>query len=120
MCRWRGSSVRRCMVGGWGGGWRMRGWSHEPAMAQGHAGQRPGGGLERPAPRGHLQLPQRSMKFRTRLLLISGLAVAGAAALVTGAVSVSARRAFERADQTRRDALLEQFQRELDKQGQDV
>ena len=60
------------------------------------------------------------MKFRTRLLLISGLAVAGAVALVTGAVSVSARRAFERAEQTRRDLLLEQFRRELEAQGQEI
>jgi signal transduction histidine kinase len=60
------------------------------------------------------------MKFRTRLLLISGLAVAGAVALVTGAVSVSARRAFDRADQTRRDALLEQFRRELEMQGEEI
>jgi signal transduction histidine kinase len=60
------------------------------------------------------------MKFRTRLLLISGLAVAGAVALVTGAVSISARRAFDRADQTRRDALLDQFRRELEMQGQEI
>ncbi len=60
------------------------------------------------------------MKFRTRLLLISGLAVAGAVALVTGAVSISARRAFESADQTRREALLDQFRRELDTQGADI
>ena len=60
------------------------------------------------------------MKFRTRLLLISGLAVAGAVALVTGAVSISARRAFDRADQTRRDALLDQFRRELETQGQEI
>jgi hypothetical protein len=55
-----------------------------------------------------------TMKFRTRLLLISGLAVAGAVALVTGAVSISARRAFDRAAQTRRDALLDQFRMELE------
>lgn len=60
------------------------------------------------------------MKFRTRLLLISGLAVAGAVALVTGAVSISARRAFESADQTRRDALLDQFRGELDRQGAEL
>jgi signal transduction histidine kinase len=60
------------------------------------------------------------MKFRTRLLLISGFTVAGAVALVTGTVSVAARRAFERADQTRRDALLEQFQHELDARSQEV
>jgi signal transduction histidine kinase len=60
------------------------------------------------------------VKFRTRLLLISGFTAAGAVALVTGAVSVSARRAFERADQARRDALLEQFSRSLDEQNHDV
>jgi two-component system nitrogen regulation sensor histidine kinase NtrY len=40
--------------------------------------------------------------------------------LVTGAVSVSARRAFERIDSERRDALLDQFRRELDARGQEV
>jgi two-component system, NtrC family, nitrogen regulation sensor histidine kinase NtrY len=61
-----------------------------------------------------------TMKFRTRLLLISGLAVAGAVALVTGAVSISARRAFDRAAQTRRDALLDQFRAELENQGREI
>jgi signal transduction histidine kinase len=61
-----------------------------------------------------------AMKFRTRLLLISGLAVAGAVALVTGAVSISARRAFEQVDQTRREAILDQFRREMDTQGQEL
>ncbi len=60
------------------------------------------------------------MKFRTRLLLISGFTLASAVALVTGAVSVSARRAFERADQSRREALLEQFQHQLDAQGREI
>ncbi len=60
------------------------------------------------------------MKIRTRLLLISGLAVAGAVALVTGAVSISARRAFDRADQIRRDALLEQFRNELQIQSAEI
>ncbi len=60
------------------------------------------------------------MKFRTRLLLISGFTLASAVALVTGAVSVAARRAFERADQSRREALLEQFRRQLDAQGREI
>lgn len=60
------------------------------------------------------------MKIRTRLLLISGLAVAGGVALVTGAVSISARRAFDRADQVRRDALLEQFRHELEIQSAEI
>jgi signal transduction histidine kinase len=58
--------------------------------------------------------------FRTRLLLISGCTVAGAVALVTGAVSVAARRSFDQAGQDRRDALIAQFRRELEAQGRDV
>ena len=60
------------------------------------------------------------MKFRTRLLLITSFTVAGAVALVTGAVSVAARRAFERADGQRRDALLDQFKKELDSRGAEI
>ena len=60
------------------------------------------------------------MTFRTKLLLISSFTVAGAVALVTGAVSVSTRRAFERIDGERRDALLDQFRGELDARGQEV
>ena len=60
------------------------------------------------------------MTFRTKLLLISSLTAAGAVALVTGAVSVASRRAFERADATRRDALLDQFRSGLEAQGKDV
>src|SRR5882757_9771383 len=60
------------------------------------------------------------MTFRTKLLLISSLTVSGAVALVTGAVSVASRRAFERMDHERRSALLEQFQREVTAQGQEV
>jgi two-component system nitrogen regulation sensor histidine kinase NtrY len=60
------------------------------------------------------------VKFRTRLLLISGFTLASAVALVTGAVSVAARRAFERADQSRREALIEQFQHQLDARGREI
>jgi len=60
------------------------------------------------------------MRFRTRLLLIFALTITGAVALVTGAVSVLTRRAFERMDQERRQALLDQFQRRLDEQGAGV
>lgn len=60
------------------------------------------------------------MTFRTKLLFISSFTVAGAVALVTGTVSVAARRAFERADAERRDALLDQFRRELDARGQEI
>ncbi len=60
------------------------------------------------------------MTFRTKLLLVSSLTVAGAVALVTGAVSVAARRAFERVDAERRAALLQQFEKEIKAQGRDV
>ncbi|MGD1092426.1 MAG: ATP-binding protein [Bryobacteraceae bacterium] len=60
------------------------------------------------------------MTFRTKLLFISSFTVAGAVALVTGAVSVSTRRAFERIDRDRSDALLDQFHRELDARGREV
>jgi two-component system, NtrC family, nitrogen regulation sensor histidine kinase NtrY len=60
------------------------------------------------------------MTFRTKLLFISSFTVAGAVALVTGAVSVSVRRAFERVDGERRGALLDQFRRELDGRGQEI
>jgi two-component system, NtrC family, nitrogen regulation sensor histidine kinase NtrY len=58
--------------------------------------------------------------FRTKLLFITSLTVAGAVALVTGAVAVSARRAFERIDLVRREALLDQFHRELDARGEEL
>jgi two-component system nitrogen regulation sensor histidine kinase NtrY len=60
------------------------------------------------------------MTLRTKLLFISSFTVAGAVALVTGAVSVSTRRAFDRIDTQRRDALLDQFRRELDARGGEV
>ena len=53
------------------------------------------------------------MTFRTKLLLISSFTVAGAVALVTGAVSISTRRAFDTIDRERRQALLVQFRDEL-------
>jgi two-component system, NtrC family, nitrogen regulation sensor histidine kinase NtrY len=58
--------------------------------------------------------------FRTKLLLVTSLTVAGAVGLVTGAVAVSTRRAFERIDQARREALLDQFRRELDARGEEL
>jgi two-component system nitrogen regulation sensor histidine kinase NtrY len=58
--------------------------------------------------------------FRTKLLFISSFTVAGAVALVTGAVSVSTRRAFERVDSERRQALLDQFRSELDAQSKEI
>ncbi len=60
------------------------------------------------------------MTFRTKLLVVTSLTVAGAVALVTGAVNVWTRRAFERIDAERRSALLDQFHRELDARGQEI
>ena len=60
------------------------------------------------------------MTFRTKLLFISSFTVAGAVALVTGAVSISTRRAFERIDTERREALLTQFRAELDAQSAEI
>jgi two-component system nitrogen regulation sensor histidine kinase NtrY len=60
------------------------------------------------------------MTFRTRLLLVSSMSIAGAVALVTGAVSVFIRRSFDRMDEERRSALVTQFQREVSMQGEDV
>ena len=60
------------------------------------------------------------MTFRTKLLLISSFSVAGAVALVTGAVLFSARRSFERVDAQRREALLDQLRRELDARGTEI
>jgi two-component system, NtrC family, nitrogen regulation sensor histidine kinase NtrY len=58
--------------------------------------------------------------FRTKLLVISSFTISGAVALVTGAVSVSTRRAFERTDSERRAALLAQFQHELHARGREI
>jgi two-component system nitrogen regulation sensor histidine kinase NtrY len=58
--------------------------------------------------------------FRTKLLLLSSITVAGAVALVTGAVSIAARQGFERADGQRRSDLLVQLRRELDARGAEV
>jgi len=60
------------------------------------------------------------MTFRAKLLLISVLTVSGAVALVTGVVSVRTRHTFEGIDQLRQAALLDQFQRELAAQGEDL
>ena len=60
------------------------------------------------------------MTFRTKLLLLSSFTVAGAVALVTGAVSVAARQAFERADGRRRADMLTQLRRELDARGAEI
>jgi len=58
--------------------------------------------------------------FRTKLLLIFSLTIAGAVALVTGGVLLSARRSFERVDGQRRQALLDQLRAELDARGVEI
>src|SRR5579884_69049 len=60
------------------------------------------------------------MTFRTKLLVVSSLTVAGAVALVTGAVSIVTRRSFERIAQDERKGILNQFQRELQSQSREV
>jgi len=58
--------------------------------------------------------------FRTKLLYVSSLTIAGCVALVTGAVSAATRRSFERIDAARRDSMLDQFRREMTEQGREV
>jgi signal transduction histidine kinase len=58
--------------------------------------------------------------FRTKLFFVSSLTVAGAVALVTGAVSISARRSFDRMDESRRQGLIHEFQRQLGAQGDEL
>jgi signal transduction histidine kinase len=58
--------------------------------------------------------------FRTKLFFVSSLTVAGAVALVTGAVSISARRSFDRMDEGRRQGLIQEFQRQLGVQGEEL
>jgi signal transduction histidine kinase len=65
-------------------------------------------------------LDRAAVTFRTKLLLLSSITVAGAVALVTGAVSIAARQGFERADGQRRSDLLAQLRRELDARGMEV
>ncbi|MBV9085537.1 MAG: hypothetical protein JOZ62_22915, partial [Acidobacteriaceae bacterium] len=57
------------------------------------------------------------MTFRTKLLIVSSMTVAGAVTVVTGGVLVAARQVFERMDAQRQEALLEQFKREIKTQG---
>ncbi len=58
--------------------------------------------------------------FRTKLLLIFSFTMAGAVALVTGGVLLSARRSFERVDGERRQALLDQLRAEMDARGVEI
>jgi two-component system, NtrC family, nitrogen regulation sensor histidine kinase NtrY len=57
------------------------------------------------------------MTFRTRLLLVTSLTVAGAVALTSGAVSLWTRMTFERLDRERQQSVLNQFQRDLATRG---
>jgi signal transduction histidine kinase len=61
-----------------------------------------------------------AVTFRTKLFFVSSLTVAGAVALVTGAVSISARRSFDRLDESRRQGLIQEFQRQLGVQGEEL
>jgi two-component system, NtrC family, nitrogen regulation sensor histidine kinase NtrY len=58
--------------------------------------------------------------FRTKLLVLTSITVAGAVALVTGATLCAARQAFEKNDGSRRDQLLQQLQQEFAQRGVDL
>jgi signal transduction histidine kinase len=60
------------------------------------------------------------MTFRTRLLLIVTVAVVASVSLVEWLVSDGARRAFERVETQRVDALVAQFRREFDRRKQEI
>ncbi len=60
------------------------------------------------------------MSFRRRLLLSMALIVFLSVGAVSWIVSVRTRRAFERADAERTDALIAQFRREFTRRGDDV
>jgi two-component system nitrogen regulation sensor histidine kinase NtrY len=60
------------------------------------------------------------MSFRTKLLLIFAATVVVAVTLVSWGVSMTTRRAFERLDEQRREALVAQFQREFAARGEEV
>jgi two-component system nitrogen regulation sensor histidine kinase NtrY len=60
------------------------------------------------------------MTFRTKLLVVSSLTVAGAVALVTGAVSIITRRSFERIAQDQRRGILNQFRHQVESQSREV
>lgn len=60
------------------------------------------------------------MSFRRRLLLVMSLIVFFTVGAVATVVLLSTRRAFERADTERTDALVAQFQREFARRGDEV
>lgn len=60
------------------------------------------------------------MSFRRRLLLMFAVTVLVSVAAVTGIISTLARRAFDRANDQRAAALVDQFHREFENRGEDV
>jgi two-component system nitrogen regulation sensor histidine kinase NtrY len=60
------------------------------------------------------------MSLRRRLLVLFALTVFVSVAAVTGIVSAMARRAFDRANDERTNALVAQFRREFTRRGEDV
>src|SRR5579883_2847292 len=60
------------------------------------------------------------MNLRQRLLITFSLVVVIVVALVAYAVSLRTRSAFEQVDQERTGALVAQFRKEFESQGQDV
>lgn len=60
------------------------------------------------------------MSFRTKLLFVFSVTVVAAVTLVAWAVSTYTRRAFERLDSQRSEALVAQFRREFSRRGEEV
>jgi len=60
------------------------------------------------------------MTFRTRLLVVFAVTILASVAIIVGIVSNSAERAFDRLDQQRTTALVEQFYREFERRGAEV
>jgi signal transduction histidine kinase len=60
------------------------------------------------------------VSYRTRLLVVFVLTVAGAVGVVAWAVSAVTRVAFEQLDEQRRQALVAQFRREFTRRGEEV
>lgn len=60
------------------------------------------------------------MTFRTRLLVVIAVAMAAAVGIVTWTISTSTETAFERINEQRRRALIEQFRKDFDARGADV
>ena len=60
------------------------------------------------------------MRFRNKLLLAFALTILVCVAAVAWIVSALARRTFETADEQRTSALVAQFRREFDRQGEEI